>query len=318
MQSRQSVWVAILGFTVVQHGHAAETPAVTVNGVVITNTDVDNAFKRTRAARQPLTAEQTERYRQHVLRILVDELLIGQFLDEYKIDVDPKKVDEHIEKFKEQLARQNRTVEDFLAEMSIDVATMRRDIRNLQRWLAYVDGQASEKALHSYFEANKAAFDGSQVRASHILVKATAEQNAAERQKARSTAQALLAQLASGAAFADVAKKHSDCPSRDEGGDLGFFPRKGVMIEPFAVAAFGLKVGQTSEIVETEFGYHIILVTDQKPGRPIAYEDVADDVKNSYAEDLRGATVTRMRQKAKIEQPVQSLRPKQEPAKGAN
>ncbi|MFN7991801.1 MAG: peptidylprolyl isomerase [Candidatus Micrarchaeia archaeon] len=91
----------------------------------------------------------------------------------------------------------------------------------------------------------------SQVRASHILVK---EKKAAEKLKY---------ELDSGANFAMLAKKHSMCPSAEQGGDLGFFG-KGQMVAEFEKAAFSLPPGKVSEPVKTEFGYHLILVTAKR------------------------------------------------------
>ena len=90
-----------------------------------------------------------------------------------------------------------------------------------------------------------------EVKASHILVKTEAE------------AQSILGQIHSGASFADLARKHSQCPSGKSGGDLGFF-RKGQMVREFENAAFSLEPGKVSEPVKTNFGYHLIMVTDRK------------------------------------------------------
>lgn len=75
--------------------------------------------------------------------------------------------------------------------------------------------------------------------------------------EAQSQIQAIKAQIDGGADFAELARKHSDCPSGKSGGDLGSFGR-GQMVGPFEQAAFGLPVGGTSGIVETQFGYHVI------------------------------------------------------------
>lgn len=99
-----------------------------------------------------------------------------------------------------------------------------------------------------------------QVRASHILLmyagsmrsRATRSQADAQREIG-----ALESQLQAGADFAELARAHSDCPSSAKGGDLGTFGR-GMMVGPFEEAAFGLQVGQTSGVVETPFGYHLI------------------------------------------------------------
>lgn len=98
------------------------------------------------------------------------------------------------------------------------------------------------------------------VRASHILLMYQgSERSTASRTKAEAQAQIqeLKTAIDGGADFADLARKHSDCPSGKSGGDLGSFGR-GQMVPPFEQAAFGLPVGGTSGIVETDFGYHII------------------------------------------------------------
>jgi peptidyl-prolyl cis-trans isomerase C len=91
----------------------------------------------------------------------------------------------------------------------------------------------------------------SQVRASHILVNSKAE------------ADKLLNRLRAGAKFEHLAKKHSQCPSGRRGGDLGYFG-KGQMVKPFEEVAFSIQKGQVSDPVKTQFGYHIIFVTDKK------------------------------------------------------
>lgn len=99
-----------------------------------------------------------------------------------------------------------------------------------------------------------------QVRASHILLMyAGSMRSTASRSKdeAKTQIEDLKSQIEGGADFADLAKQHSDCPSGQEGGDLGVFPR-GAMVPEFETAAFSLEPGQTSGVVETAFGYHLI------------------------------------------------------------
>lgn len=104
----------------------------------------------------------------------------------------------------------------------------------------------------------------SQIRASHILLmykgssRSTATRSKAE---ALDGINALKAEIAGGADFAELARKNSDCPSGEDGGDLGKFP-KGAMVPEFDKAAFALEPGQTSDVVETAFGYHLILRTE--------------------------------------------------------
>ncbi|HVP57370.1 MAG TPA: peptidylprolyl isomerase [bacterium] len=98
------------------------------------------------------------------------------------------------------------------------------------------------------------------IRASHILIAyAGAPDSKATRTKAeaKQLADELLVRVNKGEDFAELARTYSDCPSREDGGDLRFFPR-GRMVKPFEDAAFALKPGQVSGVVETQFGYHII------------------------------------------------------------
>ena len=124
----------------------------------------------------------------------------------------------------------------------------------------------NEADLRTYFEQNAARLSGQEERrASHILINAPKTASADDRKKARAKADELLAAARkSPDSFADLARKHSqDTGSAPNGGDLDFFAR-GAMVKPFEDAAFSMKKGDISDIVESEFGYHIIRLTDIK------------------------------------------------------
>ena len=131
-----------------------------------------------------------------------------------------------------------------------------------------------EAELKTYYEQNSARLEGlEERRASHILINADKGASAAEREAARAKAQALLAEVQkSPNQFAELARKNSqDTGSAAKGGDLDFFGR-GAMVKPFEEAAFALKKGETSGVVETEFGFHIIRVTDIKQPEQKSFE----------------------------------------------
>jgi peptidyl-prolyl cis-trans isomerase C len=100
--------------------------------------------------------------------------------------------------------------------------------------------------------------------------------------------------------FAAYAKEHSVCPSKKDGGDLSFFPRAGAMVEHFAKAAFAIKPYEMTDVVATEFGYHLILVTARKQGTPKKFEEVKGDVQMLYAMRLREAVIAQMKPKAQV------------------
>ena len=107
-----------------------------------------------------------------------------------------------------------------------------------------------------------------------------------------------------GQAFTNAAREHSDCPSAQNGGSLGWFGR-GMMVPEFDRAAFAMKCGEVSDVIETQFGYHIILKTDEKPGGQQTLVDVADMIRDRLRHEARGrateAFVAELREKAKIE-----------------
>ncbi|MCL2760332.1 MAG: peptidylprolyl isomerase [Desulfuromonadales bacterium] len=125
----------------------------------------------------------------------------------------------------------------------------------------------SDEELKKFYDANKDKFKtGAQIHASHILVQ-TEQQ-----------AQDILAQLKNGASFEDLAKKYSIDGSAQKGGDLGWFG-KGAMVPAFEKVAFGLKVGAISNIVKTQFGYHIIKVTGERPAGIRTFDEVKDQIR---------------------------------------
>jgi peptidyl-prolyl cis-trans isomerase D len=134
----------------------------------------------------------------------------------------------------------------------------------------------NEQDLKTYYEQNVAQLAGNEERrASHILIEAPASAPAADRQKAREKAEQLLAAVKKAPdSFAELARKNSsDTGSAANGGDLDFFSRKS-MVKPFADAAFTMKKGDISDVVETEFGYHIIRLTDIRAPKQKTFEEM--------------------------------------------
>jgi len=136
----------------------------------------------------------------------------------------------------------------------------------------------TDEAVESYFETHRAAYEvPEQVRASHILVTDEA------------MIQTVSRRLEAGEAFAVVAEELSEDPgSAPAGGDLGWFGR-GSMVAEFEEAAFALEIGEMSDVVETQYGYHIILMTDYQEGESPTLDEVADQVRSDAANEQRDA-----------------------------
>ena len=161
----------------------------------------------------------------------------------------------------------------------------------MERYLQ-TEGRAavSDAALHDLYQQVTKEMAGEQeIHARHILV------------ASEDDAKAVFEQLRKGADFAALAKEKSKDPSSSEGGDLGYFTRDR-MVPEFADAAFKLQVGQISDPVKTEFGWHIIKLEDKRT-RPIPeFDKVKDQLENMVARKALSEQVTKMRNEAKIEQ----------------
>jgi len=159
------------------------------------------------------------------------------------------------------LAYYNANTQRFKSSEKADVQYAVLDLTAIEKTIAL-----NEQDVKTYFEQNQERLSNNvERRASHILIAAGKDAPANERDKAKTLAQSLRDTLQkSPQQFAELAKKHSQDPgSAAKGGDLDFFGR-GAMVKPFEDAAFALKKGEISPLVETEFGYHIIQITDIK------------------------------------------------------
>ncbi len=145
-----------------------------------------------------------------------------------------------------------------------------------------------EEDLRRFFTENASRYTKAEERrASHILINADTAMPAAERKKARERAEALLAELRQNpAAFADLARKNSqDAGSAPNGGDLDFFGR-GAMVKPFEDAVFAMKQGEISNIIESDFGYHIITLTGVRGGEQQPFESVRAEIEAEVRKSL--------------------------------
>jgi peptidyl-prolyl cis-trans isomerase D len=173
----------------------------------------------------------------------------------------------------------------FRAPEQANIEYVMLDLNALKKTLTVSDDE-----LHKYYEQNAGRYAAPEERrASHILIKADKNAPAAERAKAKAKAEQLLAEVKKNpASFADVARKNSEDPgSAEKGGDLDFFGRS-AMVKPFEDAAFSMKQGEISNLVETDYGYHIIMVTGARGGDKPTFEAararMEDEIKTQLAQ----------------------------------
>jgi len=150
-------------------------------------------------------------------------------------------------------------------------------------------GEPSEGEIEQYYADHRAEYEKpEQVRARHILFRVPPGADEAVRAEKRKQAEGALARLRNGEDFAALARELSDDSSKENGGDLGFFTRE-QMVPPFAEAAFSLQPGETSGVVETQFGFHIVRVEEKRPGESTPLAQVREEIRSGLRREKASA-----------------------------
>jgi peptidyl-prolyl cis-trans isomerase C len=296
---------------------AGNSVAATVDGEPIPEIAVQRALKRVPPAHQ---AES----RPEIVTFLIENLLIDHYLVKLPVAVEQKEIDAKMALIQAEIKKEGSTFDKVMQDLMLTEKDLRDKIAAEIRWDKFAEAQATDKALHELFDQHRDMFDGTTVSARHILLKPSADDPKAEQAKIKlvgfkkqieEEAARGLSQLPAGSdnlarekarakltedAFATIARKESSCPSKAQGGDLGYFLRAGTMVEPFAQAAFVLKPYQMSDPVQTHLGYHLILVTDHKLGKDVKFEEVKGEVKEVFFDRLRDLMVSRLKPRAQV------------------
>jgi len=283
-----------------------------VNGQDVKKAELDMAVRSLEdRARSPVPAEQRDAVYRQVLDRIVGFHLLVQEAKARNVIAPPWEVDSQLEQIKKQFPSEDAFTQ-MLQARGVTVEQLRADTAQTIAVNAMLKTElepkitVSEADSKTYFDQNRARFrQEDSVHASHILIRTPEQADAATKAKAKTQADDLLAQLKKGADFAGLAKKFSQDPgSAPNGGDLGFFS-KGRMVPAFEEAAFGLKPGQTSGVVETPFGYHIIRVVETKASRDLEYTEVKAQIEDYLKQQMRDQKsqefVNQLRAKAKVQ-----------------
>jgi parvulin-like peptidyl-prolyl isomerase len=277
--------------------------AALVNGEAISLAEVDDVIKQRATPLTAPTAKQIRMTRLEVVTAMVDDLLIRQYLRDHGPKIDQAEIDKQFAVVDMTLSSQKKTLAQYLRELRQTETQFKANLTMLLQLDKYMKAHTSEEQLKHYYEANKDYFDKITVRTSHIVIRVAADAPASERQAARKKLQALRAEIAAGKIdFAKAAKENSQCPSAPKGGDIGYIFRKFQNVdEAYARTAFAMKVGEISDVVDSDFGCHLIKLTERTEGKPSKYEACADEVRDSYTEELRLGLLNQLRKKSKVE-----------------
>jgi peptidyl-prolyl cis-trans isomerase C len=262
---------------------------VRVNGAEITRGEIMELMERAmqqfggRVPPEQMQQLQGQLYTQ-IKNDLITKKLLAAAVEEAGIVVDEAKVEETIEELKGQLP-EGQTIDDFLASRGMDFESFKTnlygDLATQELLESKADGIAdvSDEEAREFYDSNPEQFVRPEtVSASHILMKTEADDTDEIKAEKKAKLEAVRESIIAGTVtFEDAATENSDCPSSARGGDLGSFG-KGQMVPEFEVAAFSQEIGEVGSIVETQFGYHIIKVSEYQEEGAVEFEEVKENL----------------------------------------
>lgn len=291
----------------------ADLPAVVarVDGESITRDELENAVRASeRRAGSPVPPEQRDEVFRGVLEQLIGYRVLGLEAQQRAIAVPDDDLNTRLAELRQRFPTEEAFTQAVTAQgLTPDTlrSAIRSDLQVARMIAAEVDSKIAvqPQEVSDFYAQHPQEFEqGERVRASHILVGVPADADAATRAQARAKAESLVREARGGQDFAALARENSQDGNASDGGDLGVFER-GQMVPPFEQAAFTLKEGEISEVVETQFGYHVIKVAEHLPALTVPLDKVRDQIEQyllqGHREVATAAFVVSLKAKHKIE-----------------
>jgi parvulin-like peptidyl-prolyl isomerase len=291
------------GIALAQRKPPANRPVAFVNGEPISRADYDAAASRVpELAATAADNPNRPALQKQLIGLLVDDLLLRQFLRKKMPPPDPRDVAQRLRDLEQKLQAKGQTLEGYCREAGESRGQIEASITAALEWNAYLAKQITEAELRRAYDANRELFDGVLLRASHLFIAVPSGAGAATRQRAAERLKQLRREIEAGMPFDKAAKQFSQDPATlAQGGDLGYFPPYQADKNPLVRAALALEVGQMSDVIETASGCHLVLLTQRKSGKPTRFEDARPEVLTLLTDELRNKIIAEERRHAKIE-----------------
>ncbi|MFO8064194.1 MAG: peptidylprolyl isomerase [Spirochaetia bacterium] len=271
-----------------QQSDGGDGPVAIVNGVEVSNTRFEDAIERNemqmrqQAQGQEIPEQQLNEMKSQVLEGMINEELLYQVAQENDVGASEEAVEEQIDQYKGQYgddgfasALQNAGMDE---DQLRDEIQRSLTIQNLIEQEVGSEMEVTEEEQREFYDENTEMFEQDErITASHILISTEEAETDEADQEARERAEELRSELEDGADFGELAEEHSEGPSASREGSLGEVSR-GQMVPAFEEAAFALEPGEISDVVETQFGYHIIKVDDKSEGGTTPYEEAQGQI----------------------------------------
>jgi peptidyl-prolyl cis-trans isomerase C len=286
--------------------------AVSVDGKILKKSELEsNVKERIKMLKAKIPADkQKEIVESDVKKRLVNEFIMRTLLineiAKRKIEVSDQEIKIATDKIKASLPP-NKKLDEFLKENKLSKEDIVLGVK-VQKFLKMEIGnnaKPTQKEISKFYKDNRdklfVAPESAHVR--HILVAVNKGDNDRIKAAKKEKIENLRKQLLKGDDFAEVARKNSDCPSKEAGGDLNFI-RRGQTVKPFEDAAFSQEKNVIGPVITTEYGYHVIQVLERKPAKTIAFDEVKSKI-SAYLEQQKqskafNAILQKLKENAKI------------------
>ena len=230
------------------------------------------------------------------------------------VKVDDAELDQRIQDLKGRFESDDRFQES-IKEMGLTPDTLREQIKRAMVIDRFIDQEfaskvaITDKEVKDYYDAHPELFTkGESISARHILIMVAPNADDAKKAEAKAKIDEALKRARAGEDFAALAKEYSEDTTKEDGGNLGII-QKGQTVKPFEDAAFALKPGEISDIVETRFGYHIIKVDSRQEPEKVPFEEIKEQLANYLREDQIQQDISQFIKKARTKATVELFLP---------
>jgi len=275
---------------------AGDAVLVTVNGQDITQADLEAEYLLRQAPDAARAA-----LRERLIEDLIDRALIAAFLQERKVSAQEPELVLQMNILRRAAGQSEEEFSAALSKLGLNENTLREHLALPLAWRSYARRTVTDDQLRKHFELHREQLDGTEVRASQIVITVPADSDEAAWTAAEQKLTKIRTTIDAGKlTFADAARQHSTSPSGKQGGDLGFFAYRGRLPVAVSKVAFSLKPGEVSQPFRTAFGVHLITVTERRAGE-LSLEDVRSTVLDQVSRELWDQQVQAQRKTARIQ-----------------
>ncbi|MDG1873518.1 MAG: peptidylprolyl isomerase [Mariniblastus sp.] len=274
--------------------------AATVNSRTISVGQIERAFSKA-VGKAKLNKVQTQLAKKATLEQIINQHVVLSFLESHQSRAGANQIIEKLDQLKAELATVDKTLEQYLKQTGKTKSELEFEFAWQIAWQNYLDQKLTDGRLEAHFLQHRRRFDGTELRLAHLLLKPERTNKSDAPSQLVAAAKQISNSIKSGElSWEQAVEQHSQAPTRDSAGVIGWIKLSGPMPKSFTNVAFGLNLNQISDPVVTTFGVHLIKCIEVKPGK-IGWRDNIKEIRTDAIQAYFDAIVAKHRKQTKIE-----------------